>query len=97
MSGLRFCGIIDELVVYLSAMWRNENSVDMYMIHCSAQRERCMASIAHANRRSHAMSRDAVCSILLVGGVPMSNSCAVTVGSIGSELPAIAPLPRGLS
>src|SRR5205823_982328 len=37
------------------------------MIHCSAQRERCMAIIARQYRRSAAWSRDAVRSMLLSG------------------------------
>src|SRR5437763_173388 len=65
------------------------------MIHCSAQRERCMEIMQQANRKSHAESREAVRSMLLAGALLKFSSAAVSLASIGSDVPAMAPLPKG--
>src|SRR6476469_3643049 len=65
------------------------------MIHCSAQRERCWAIIDMQNANSHPASREAVLSMLLTGHRLKLSCAAVNIASIGRDVPAIAPLPKG--
>src|SRR5947208_2306838 len=76
------------------------------MIHCSAQRESHWDVIAHAYRKSHALSRFAVAKMLLgagpenvadqvFGGLVRNSTSSPTCQPKGSDVPAIAPLPSG--
>ena len=101
-SGFFFCGMSEEPVVKVSGSDTNANSEVFHIITSSETREKCTPSVAHANANSRNTSRSATASMLLpvTTGSPDSSSvklrsCAVTVRSMGSVVPAIAPLPSG--
>ena len=101
-SGFFFCGMSEEPVVNSSGSFTNANSLVFHIITSSLMRERCVPNTAQLNANSKNMSRSATASMLFpvtIGSpVPGSTnpSCeAAYRRSIGSVVPAIAPLPKG--
>ena len=75
------------------------------MIHCSAQRERCWAIMAQAiDEVAGDVARCGVLDAVRSADDPIARSSrslirqalSDRIGSIGSEVPAIAPLPKGI-
>src|SRR5215212_11995830 len=94
-SGLRFWGMIDEPVEYVSGKRMKPYAGDAQSTISSASRERCVAAIAHAARNSSAKSRDDTASSELRIGAAKPSAFAVIRRFIGKEVPASAPAPSG--
>ena len=96
-SGFLFCGMIDEPVEKRSESETNRNCALDQITISSANRLRCIATMALAARNSNAKSRSATASSEFAIGRSKPSAFAVASLSIGKDVPARAQAPSGLS
>ena len=96
-SGFFFCGMIEEPVAYASSISIQPNSCEDQSTISSPSRDRWTPISAAAKQNSAAKSRSETASIEFGAAAAKPSSAANCCGSIGSEEPASAPAPSGLT
>ena len=96
-SGFFFCGMIDEPVAYASSISIQPNSCEDHSTISSPSLDRCTPVSAAAKQNSAAKSRSATASMEFGAALSKPSSIASCRGSTGSDDPASAPAPSGLT
>src|SRR5580693_360637 len=89
--------MIDEPVLNESSSSTQWNSLVAQSTTSSPSRDRCTPTIAAQNKNSAAKSRSLTASIEFAAARAKPSSLATALGSSGSDEPASAPDPSGLT
>src|SRR5713226_3049112 len=89
--------MIDDPVAYASSISAQPNSCEDHSTISSPSLDRCTPSSAAAKQNSAAKSRSLTASIELAAAESKPSTAATVSGSSGSDEPASAPAPSGLT